>query len=93
MASYYQRTGGKMSWKRKLRACVFCFGLAWASALGAAMRPEEIEELLAAMHQTRLEYTIPQGEDTCDDFLRNLFREKKENGTIGSKRKPSDATF
>lgn len=82
-----------MSWKRKLRACIFCFGLAWASALGAPMRPDEIEELLAAMHQTRLEYTVPQGEDTRDDFLRKLLRERKENGAIGDERKPSDATF
>jgi hypothetical protein len=52
-----------MSWNRKLRACVFCFGLAWASVLGAAMRPEEIEELLAAMSQTQIEYIIPEEKD------------------------------
>ena len=67
-----------MSWNRKFRACVFCFGLAWASALGAPMRPDEIEELLAAMHQTRLEYTIPQEEDTREDLMRSPLRKKKE---------------
>jgi hypothetical protein len=63
-----------MSWKRKLRASVFCFGLAWASILGVSMRPEEIEELLAAMNQTKLECTIPQEEDERNDVLRKLFR-------------------
>jgi len=67
-----------MSWKRKLRACVFCFGLAWASALGAAMRPEEIEELLAAMNQTKIEYILPQEEDERDDRLRKFFEKKGE---------------
>jgi hypothetical protein len=38
-------------------------GLAWASVLGAAMRPEEIEELLAAMSQTKIECTIPKEKD------------------------------
>ena len=59
-----------MSWKRKLRACVFCFGLAWASALGVSMRPDEIEELLAAMNQTKIEYTIPHEEDERDNLMR-----------------------
>jgi hypothetical protein len=63
-----------MSWKRKVRAGVFCFGLAWASVLGTSMRPDEIEELLAAMNQTKLEYTIPQEEDERNDLMRKLFR-------------------
>ena len=63
-----------MSCKRKLRAGMFCFGLAWASVLGASMRPEEIEELLAAMNQTKLEYTIPQEKDERNDLMRKLFR-------------------
>jgi hypothetical protein len=65
-----------MSWNRKLRACVFCVGLAWASALGAAMRPEEIEELLAAMNQIEIEFIVPRKEDKRDDRMRKFFREE-----------------
>ena len=64
-----------MSWNRKLRACVFCFGLAWASALGVSMRPDEIEELLAAMNQTKLEYIIPEEEEERH-VMRRFFRQK-----------------
>jgi len=61
-----------MGWKAQLRQAVFCAGLALASMMGASMRPDEIEELMASMNRPRLERTIPEASDSGEDLIRKL---------------------
>ncbi len=48
-----------MADKRKLRALVLGAFLAFGSMAGARVRPEDIENLLRTMRQTKIEYVVP----------------------------------
>jgi hypothetical protein len=52
-----------LSIKRKLRALFLSLILGMGSALGAPMRPEEIEDLMHAMNQTRVCQIIREEHD------------------------------
>jgi hypothetical protein len=52
-----------MSIKTKLRNLLLCLTLAMSSLAGVPMRAEEIEELLRAVNQPRIAYTIPDESD------------------------------
>lgn len=55
-----------MSLKQRLRAIVLCLVLGMGSLMGAPMRAEEIEELLAATNQPRISYTLRDENDQGD---------------------------
>ena len=54
-----------MSLRKLLRKVFLCIGLGGHSVFGVGMSQEKIEELLHAMHQTRVEVTI------SDDDVKN----------------------
>ena len=63
----------------RIRFCklLVCFALGFASSMGFAMRPEEIEELLCNMNQPKIVMTIPEENDKDDplkEFLRLNFK-------------------
>ena len=43
-----------MSFKRRLRTLLFCLTLLFGALGGMPMRPEEIEELMDALHQRKV---------------------------------------
>jgi hypothetical protein len=49
-----------------LRKIFLCIALGGHSVFGVGMSQEKIEELLHAMHQTRVEMTISEDEETSD---------------------------
>ena len=49
-----------------LRRIFLCIALGGHSVFGVGMSQEKIEELLHAMHQTRVEMTISEDEETSD---------------------------
>jgi hypothetical protein len=66
------------NWMRKrLGKAFFCLALSLAAFGGAAMRPEEIEELLQRMNQPKLAHTITR-EDEQDDPWEQLLRSKSQ---------------
>ncbi len=44
---------------KRFRNALFCIVLALASATGAPMRPDEVEELMRAMNQPKVAHTLP----------------------------------
>jgi len=52
-----------MSLPNLLRKVFLCIALGGHSVLGVGMSQEKIEELLHAMHQTRIEVTISDDDD------------------------------
>ncbi len=52
-----------MSFKAKMRKMVLCLVLGAGSMMGMPMDPKQIEELLHAMNQTRVEVTVTDEED------------------------------
>ena len=54
-----------MSLRKLLRKVFLCIGLGGHSVFGVGMSQEKIEELLHAMHQTRVEVSI------SDDDVKN----------------------
>jgi hypothetical protein len=56
------------NWMRNLGKAFFCLALGLAAFGGAAMRPEEIEELLQCMNQPKLAHTITQEDDQDDPW-------------------------
>jgi hypothetical protein len=66
------------NWMRKrLGKGIFCLALGLAAFGGAAMRAEEIEELLHSMNQPKLAHTIPK-DDVQDDPWKRLLRPKRQ---------------
>jgi hypothetical protein len=65
-----------MSFRRILRQLLLCIALGGHSVLGVGMSKEQIEELLHAMNQTRVEMTIDEDKET-DDFKQLLERYRK----------------
>ena len=55
-----------MSWRHRLRTIFVCVMLEWAAFGGAAMRPEEIEELMRTMNKPKLAHVIPDESDQGD---------------------------
>ena len=53
--------------KHKLRTLLLCLPLLAAAFGGLPMRPEEIEDLMHAMNQQKIEYTIPAEGKNGDD--------------------------
>lgn len=53
--------------KHKLRTLFLCLTLLAGSLGGAPMRPEEIEELMHAMNQPKIAYTMRAGAENGDD--------------------------
>ena len=56
-----------MSMKYKLRTLLLCLPLLAGAFGGLRMRPEEIEDLMHAMNQQKIEYTIPVEGKNGDD--------------------------
>jgi hypothetical protein len=56
-----------VSIKHKLRTLFLCLTLLAGSLSGAQMRPEEIEELMHAMNQPKITYTIRAEGEKGDD--------------------------
>ncbi len=52
-----------MSFKEKSRKILLCLVLGAGSMMGVPMDPKQVEELLHAMNQTRVEVTITDKED------------------------------
>jgi hypothetical protein len=65
-----------MSFRRILRKLLLCIALGGHSVLGVGMSKEQIEDLLYAMNQTRVEMTIDEDKET-DDFKQLLERHRK----------------
>lgn len=55
-----------MSLAKRLRAILLCMVLGMGSLMGAPMRAEEIEELMAAMNQPRISQTVRVESDQGD---------------------------
>ena len=53
-----------MSLREILRKVFLCIALGGHSVLGVGMSQEKIEELLYAMHRTRLEVTVSDDDET-----------------------------
>ena len=56
-----------MSLTGKLRKLILCLVLGGGSIMGVPMRPNEIEELMRAMNQPRVEITIREEDWKGDD--------------------------
>lgn len=48
-----------MSKKRALRALLLGAFLQFGAMAGVVMRPEDIENVMRTMHQTKIEYVVP----------------------------------
>ena len=57
----------------RLSKLLVCFAIGFASCIGFAMRPEEIEELMCNMNQVKIVVTIPE-QDGKDDPLKEFLR-------------------
>jgi len=57
-----------MSLRNLLRKVFLCFALGGHSIFGIGMSQEKIEELLHAMHQTRVEVTVSDNEEKNQAF-------------------------
>jgi hypothetical protein len=53
-----------MSLRKILRKVFLCIALGGHSVLGVGMSQEKIEELLHAMHRTRVEVTVSDDDET-----------------------------
>jgi apolipoprotein N-acyltransferase len=56
-----------VSLKKKLRSLLLCAVLSAALGVGAPIHPDEIEELLAQLHQPKVAQTLRQEEDQQDE--------------------------
>jgi hypothetical protein len=63
-----------MPFRNILREVFLCIALGGHSVLGVGMSQEKIEELLHAMHQTRVEVTISDDDEASNSkkFLGNF---------------------
>ena len=59
-------------WFRKRLAKAVFLGALGMFSFGAAMRPEEIEELLASTNRAKIEHALPDERETGDDLIRDL---------------------
>ncbi len=59
-----------MSVRGKLRKVMLCAALGMGSIMGTPMRPEEIEELMWAMNQPRIELTVHKKRRKPDEPLK-----------------------
>jgi hypothetical protein len=59
---YICEIGGAMSLRNIVRKILLCFVLGGHSVLGIGISKEEIEEILHAMNQTKVEVTISEEE-------------------------------
>ena len=55
-----------MTLRQKLRTFAVCAMLECGVLTGMAMRPEEIEKLMRAMHQPTLAHVIPDESEHCE---------------------------
>jgi hypothetical protein len=62
-AEYFPSGGRTMSLRNLLRKVFLCIALGGHSIFAVGMSQEKIEELLHAMHQTRIEVTIPDDDE------------------------------
>jgi hypothetical protein len=69
-----------MWFKTLLRKLFLCIALGGHSVLGLGMSQEKIEELLHAMHQTRVEVTVSEQDetDTANRWVRKTIEQVKE---------------
>ncbi len=65
-----------MPFRNILRKIILCIALGGHSVFGVGMSQEKIEELLHAMHQTRVEVSISEDEETSESkkFLGSFTR-------------------
>ena len=58
-----------MSIKHKLRMLLLYLPLLAGSLSGVAMRPEDMDQLMEAMNQERIEYVIPDDSENGDETI------------------------
>ena len=58
-----------MSMKRKLLRVLMLVMMGGASSVGAKMNPKEIEDILHIMNETKVEFSIPDKENSGDGNL------------------------
>lgn len=61
-----------MAFKQRLGKVFFCVALGFAAFGGACMRPDEIEDLMAAMNRPKVAHTLPENRENGDDLIRKL---------------------
>jgi hypothetical protein len=60
-----------MPWRHRLRTIFVCVMLEYAAMFGAAMRPEQVEELFRTMNRPALAHVSPDESDRGDNDERN----------------------
>src|ERR1017187_3600677 len=66
------RRGGFVSIKRKLRMLLLYLPLLAGSLSGVPMRPEDMDQIMEALNQERIEYVIPDDSENGDDTIKEV---------------------
>jgi hypothetical protein len=66
------RCGGFVSIKRKLRMLLLYLPLLAGSLSGVPMRPEDMDQIMEALNQERIEYVIPDDSENGDDTIKEV---------------------
>ena len=61
-----------MSIKHKLRMLLLYLPLLAGSLSGVPMRPEDMDQLMEAMNQERIEYVIPDDSENGDETIKEI---------------------
>ena len=61
-----------MSIKRKLRMLLLYLSLLAGSLSGVPMRPEDMDQIMEALNQERIEYVIPDDSENGDDTIKEV---------------------
>ena len=61
-----------MSIKHKLRMLLLYLPLLAGSLCGVPMRPEDMDQLMEAMNQERIEYVIPDDSENGDETIKEI---------------------
>ena len=61
-----------MSIKLKLRMLLLYLPLLAGSLSGVPMRPEDMDQIMGALNQERIEYVIPDDSENGDDTIKEV---------------------
>jgi hypothetical protein len=61
-----------VSIKLKLRMLLFYLPLLAGSLSGVPMRPEDMDQIMEALNQERIEYVIPDDSENGDDTIKEV---------------------
>jgi hypothetical protein len=61
-----------VSIKLKLRMLLLYLPLLAGSMIGVPMRPEDMDQIMEAMNQERIEYVIPDDSENGDDTIKEM---------------------